>query len=773
MAVEWDDMLDDAACAAALSGSDDDLGRALAGLGPGSPVAPVLSGLRGIVGEIDLTSCLRGIAAQPGGAGWRAMLAYQVLARSSSVVLAGMQPQELDLFASLCRTCAEPLFSCLPGLVARAHVRANCGGVAKSARLPAQPGSIPALHLLALRGEAGERLRHHREGPQATAEAARLDLLGIIDDLTLGELDGLGVDSDRFEAILGPEREIYDLLLPCAWLMQALLAGVAISRADAETRLVHLDGLDQMRRQQVADLLRLPWAQAEELEPLARRGHDLLTVSDDWDLLAWNQVRAAILRGHIDRAADLLTLRARHLRSTGALDHLFWARILLLDGDGDKAAGHYRNALLLAEENHSLGRLEFELRLSRELGTVELTRLLLRTATVAPTVVVAAAEPELVAQAEGDLAIDAESGQGSDDVLLLGRSKAMVAVRARIETFAAADLPVLILGETGTGKDLAARAIHLASLRRQGPFIAVNCAAFTDSLLESELFGHLQGSYTGASGRRQGLIAAAEQGSLFLDEIADTSPLFQAALLRLLENFEYRPVGSDQSFPVRCRILAASNVDLDHAVRERRFRADLLYRLQRLQLVLPPLSERVADIPLLAQHFLNRHGRGGRRIAPALAAHLQEQDWPGNVRHLRNRIELLAVSFPGERVLEVRHLEEAEQDHTTSWHRRVRPEQQELASSSTGPGRALERRDAHSSGPLASLGQGNPQMARLEQIRGLFRQHRRLTRQQVMQSLGISQSTATSDLKQLCLEGLVEKVQPTPAPRTHYFRMKV
>ncbi len=223
--------------------------------------------------------------------------------------------------------------------------------------------------------------------------------------------------------------------------------------------------------------------------------------------------------------------------------------------------------------------------------------------------------------------------------ILLGTSASMRAVRARIRLFARYDFPVLITGESGTGKELAARSIHRLSRRGSRPFLAVNCGALPESILESELFGTERGAYTGAV-TRPGTFELADGGTLFLDEIAELSPGAQAKLLRVLENGEIRRLGARASSSCDVRLLSATNADL---ARFRGMRFDLLERLETLVLKLPPLRERPEDIPLLARHFLEKAGLG-TEIDPDAMELLSGYDWPGNVRQLRNTVCRAAVS---------------------------------------------------------------------------------------------------------------------------------
>ena len=226
---------------------------------------------------------------------------------------------------------------------------------------------------------------------------------------------------------------------------------------------------------------------------------------------------------------------------------------------------------------------------------------------------------------------------------IVGRSQAIRDVLARVIKVAPTDATVLITGESGTGKELVARAVHVNSRRAQRPFVTVNCAAISETLLESELFGHARGAFTGAIAARKGLFEEADGGTFFFDEIAETTPAFQAKLLRAIQEGEIRHVGENKPLKVDIRVVAATNVDLSRAVEERRFRQDLYYRLNVVRFRLPPLRERREDIPLLVEHFLEKHSRKMNiqvRLADGVMDRLLEAyDFPGNVRELENLVE--------------------------------------------------------------------------------------------------------------------------------------
>jgi DNA-binding NtrC family response regulator len=238
---------------------------------------------------------------------------------------------------------------------------------------------------------------------------------------------------------------------------------------------------------------------------------------------------------------------------------------------------------------------------------------------------------------------------------MIGKSRTMQEVYLLIEKVATTDSTVLVTGESGTGKEMAARAIHAQSYRRDGQFVSINCAALPENLLESELFGHAKGSFTGAIADKKGMFEVAGRGTLFLDEVGEMSPWTQVKLLRALQERTVRRVGGTEEIPIDVRIIAATNQDLKKRIQEGKFREELFYRLNVISFEMPPLRKRVEDIPILVSHFLQKYceklGKPMKRLTPEVFGLFEAYPWPGNIRELENVIERIVAIEDRETVM--------------------------------------------------------------------------------------------------------------------------
>jgi DNA-binding NtrC family response regulator len=485
-------------------------------------------------------------------------------------------------------------------------------------------------------------------------------------------------------------------------------------------------------------------------------------------------IRAELASGNGEAARRIIAMK----RTQGGghyLDNLFLARVGLLAGNRAAAAEHFALVASAVERYRARGRLDFELSLACELHPTDLLDLAGR----APATPSAAPAP---AAAVG--ALSRRPGPGGTDggdrgaERLVGQSRQIGEIRKQIRDFAAHEAAVLITGETGTGKELVARALHEESPRTAEPFLAVNCGAISESLLETELFGHERGAFTGAVRARKGLFEEAGRGTILLDEIGEIPPRLQVALLRVLETHEVRPVGCSRTRSIGCRVIAATNVNLTEMIATQRFRQDLYYRLAKLEVRMPALRERSEDILVLADLFLRRD-RGDRR-KPVMAEDLKEvllaYRWPGNVRELRNEVERMRLLNSDGLSYELGMLSAAIREKTNSPIRPA-PEPAREPERETGQPVGRENSMKAASAPDARtveqiIDGGRSQLRRLARSRELFRKFQVLTRIELATTLGVSHDTVTRDLKMLCAEGLIEKVLPTASPRTHYFRLR-
>ena len=473
------------------------------------------------------------------------------------------------------------------------------------------------------------------------------------------------------------------------------------------------------------------------------------------DCMALNLLRAELAEGNVPAAQRIIDLR-RQRGNASYLDDLFRARAAILSGQMDAAADRFVELSESVERYGAKGRLAFELRLSAELPRDHLLAIAKATFHRRSAPPPTGAPPRHRRRASSQRTAGHEEGTDR----LTGVGQAADRTRALVVQFAQLDVPVLITGETGTGKELVARAIHEMGPRREEPFLAINCGAISESLLESELFGHEKGAFSGAGAAHRGLFEEAGKGTILLDEIGDVGPRLQLALLRVLETNEIRPVGSSRSRRIACRILAATNADLGGLAERGQFRNDILFRLQRLEIHIPPLRERPEDIVPLALHFLNLDRLPGVRatLSPDLETLLVRHAWQGNVRELRNSVERMRLMNSEKRYYEARDIELGATVAAP-----LPPTDVQIPPTVPG-GNTVDH-------GLPGLQTGRAPMRRREALRALFRQHGVLTRAEIAKTLRISPNTATKDLKALCADGFVEKVQPTASPRSVYFQV--
>ncbi len=325
---------------------------------------------------------------------------------------------------------------------------------------------------------------------------------------------------------------------------------------------------------------------------------------------------------------------------------------------------------------------------------------------------------------------------------------------------------VYIHGETGTGKELVARALHESSTQKNEPFLAINCGALSDTLLESELFGHEAGSFTGAIKSRIGIFESAGKGTVLLDEFGEISPRMQVALLRVLENQEIRRIGSNQAKKIKCRILVSTNKNLLHAVNDKKFREDLYYRVNRFDIHLPPLREHKEDISILTHHYLNLDAEKGHEmlLSDNLINALGDYKWPGNVRELRNEIERCRIFNKGKKVIELNDFDFSRLEPLVKTQENNKRFESKLSATEL----PLSEKDR----VQQILFEAKEKSQRQETLLQLFRDYKKLTRIQIIKILKVSPSTASRDLEDLIQQNIIEKITPTKSSRSYYFILK-
>lgn len=447
----------------------------------------------------------------------------------------------------------------------------------------------------------------------------------------------------------------------------------------------------------------------------------------------------ALLANRDNHAAAIQLEHQQMARGDHHWDSLFMARIHLLRGSHQEAQSLISETCQKARSLSAEERLRFELQLCIEVPVSEMTRWLFMLEH--PTLL----NTETITTDEGNNAVER----------ILGNSSAIRQVRTHIRRLANLSAPVLISGQTGTGKELVAQALHHSSTRSNDPFLAVNCAAVSSSILIAELFGCVRGAFTGANTDREGLFSAAGEGTLFLDEITEIKPSLQGALLRVLETGDFLPVGSTTPRQARCRIIAASNSDLRADVNTGRLREDLYYRLHRFIINLPPLHQRREDIVILARHFLMQSRAHDSIMDASLIEALTSYNWPGNIRELRTVIEnLVAFGIKAhyncdDLILAMPHLCNAEQ-----MIKLPAPPITQQSMPSIGRPSTHRRRQAH-----------------IAELEALFKRFGHLTTGEASRALQLSRPTVTTLMRTLCASGYIHKVTPNRSPNSHYYEI--
>lgn len=462
-------------------------------------------------------------------------------------------------------------------------------------------------------------------------------------------------------------------------------------------------------------------------------------------------VRAELSNKNINAASSIMNRWDDDMKDQYISD-FFRARLELLKGCPDKAVEYFAKLLKSCQKYNAMGRLDFEIDLACELKLSQVRFL----------------TEKAMKGSKNKNSFEAEPATVEHGVSLLkGSSLAIDNIKEEILKYANLNVPVLILGETGVGKDVIANALHEESDRNSHTFLAVNCSSIAENLLQSELFGYQAGAYTGASKSHKGIFQEAGRGTVFLDEIGDISPGLQSALLRVLESGEYRPVGSAKPRKIQCQIIAATNVLLESKVDQGLFRKDLLYRLKRLVIKVPPLRERAADISFLMRYFLNLNKVSDEEatFSDELKEALLNYSWPGNVRELKNEIEKMRMLNSDKQFYDIEDAEFLKEIlNKISIANEVMPENKN--DENKLPAKSMKNRNEYI---LEVLENNDTFFRRIATIKELFEEHHQLTRKEIGLITGCHLRTIGRDLKKLIEDGFIKKMEPTASPRTHYF----
>jgi DNA-binding NtrC family response regulator len=440
------------------------------------------------------------------------------------------------------------------------------------------------------------------------------------------------------------------------------------------------------------------------------------------------------------------------------LDDLFMARVQLLENNIEGAYQSFARLIKNVEHYGALNRVLFEIQFAKETKPADLFLLMnnwknveeikpVKTKNILPAVVAL---------------------KGVD--LLIGNSFEINQVKMLVKKYAPLNEIILVTGETGTGKELIAKALHEEGNFSKEPFLAINCGALTDTLLESELFGYEAGSFTGALKQKKGIFEAAGRGTVFLDEFGEISPKLQVSLLRVLESNEIRMIGGSKNRKIECRIIVATNIELKRVVEEKKFREDLYFRLARLEIILPPLRERKKDLPDLVKYFLEgSSGISGnkKQVSKNFLTAFINYQWPGNIRELKNCMDRLKILNPEKDILDINELRFIKFDSATTLPKIITPLQGVTLSQDEKSGVNL-----HSDPILSLIHQSglNPEQ-RIVYLKELFQKYKLLTRSQIMKITKVNPIAATKELQHLCDEGFIIRRTPSKSPRSVYFEL--
>lgn len=438
------------------------------------------------------------------------------------------------------------------------------------------------------------------------------------------------------------------------------------------------------------------------------------------------------------------------------LDDFFLARVQLLEKNIDGAYESFGRLIENVKRYGAMNRLLFEMQFAIEMQTTDILMLMssINDEDILKNLKNKKEQPAISVKIEKGVQ------------LLIGDSQAITQLKELVKKFAKLKQPVLITGETGTGKELVSRAIHEEGPNSHEPFLAINCGALSESLLQSELFGYVAGAFTGAQKEHKGIFQAAGRGTVFLDEFGDISPKLQVSLLRVLESNEIRLIGGASTRQIECKIVIATNTDLHQAVIDKKFREDLFFRLTRFDIKLPPLRQRKEDIPHLINFFFKDQTKIPQKLSKELLEKLMEYHWPGNIRELKNEMERLKILYADKEILELGDFDFSRLQGTESF-----KHENFILEKSIPPIKTVIKERKIDERVFSIVQRGSKVDQRLDLLHDIFIKFKKLTRMQVIAILAVSPVTATKDLEALCGAGIIKKIKPTKSVKSFYFTL--
>lgn len=485
-------------------------------------------------------------------------------------------------------------------------------------------------------------------------------------------------------------------------------------------------------------------------DALLYKVQDRLTLRDTFRTSFFNttEIRLKLSNREYKSAINLLRQKVEE-RDMNYFDDFYRVRIHLLEGDINKAIFYFKKLYKNCLYYESLGLLDVELNASLEMGAKQIRMLM---SMVNDSI-------NNIDDVETSSKLELKEFKGADKII--GTSQAIISLKDQIKRISDINMPILITGETGVGKDLVANAIHEESTNSNQPFLPINCGAILDSLLLSELYGHEKGAFTGAIKSKKGIFEMALNGTVFLDEIGEISPSIQVALLRSLESNRVRPVGSAKDRPYSCRIISATNRSLEEMVKENSFREDLFYRIKLIEIKVPALRDRSEDIIPLMDYFLTKYEKSvAINFDDELTKRFETFDWPGNIRQLKSEIDKMCVLNQDKLTFTINECELFHHKSDIKTTELNDDSEKNVDSQKSSFDKKLEK----------ILANSNSSKNRNLILKEAFDKSHQLSRREVVLLLEVSASTADKDLNQLIKEKYIKKIMPTAARRTHFYQ---